>query len=94
LTGRAARVAAARWFRWEKKKMNASTQKLSLWERGNRLIGRRLQTYVRRLVLYRTQQALSQLSDHMLRDIGLTREDIAIGHFERRVRRERSKQGW
>jgi len=68
--------------------MNASTQKISLWEHGNRIIGRRLQTYLQRLVLYRTQQALSQLSDHMLRDIGLTREDIAVGHFERRISRE------
>ena len=45
-------------------------------------------------VLYRTQQAVSQLSDHMLRDIGLTREDIAVGHFESRVRRETQERGW
>jgi uncharacterized protein YjiS (DUF1127 family) len=74
--------------------MHASTQSISLWERGSRAIGRRLKPFFDRLVLYRTQQALSQLSDHMLRDIGLTREDIAVGHFEARVRREESRCGW
>ena len=74
--------------------MNASTQRLSLWERSSRILGRRFNSYFQRLVLYRTQQALAQLSDHMLRDIGLTREDIAVGHFERRISREGGKRGW
>ena len=65
-----------------------------MWERGGRAIGRKFKPFLDRLVLYRTQQALSQLSDHMLRDIGLTREDIAVGHFERRVRRDESRCGW
>ena len=68
--------------------MNASTQRTSLWERSSNAIGRRLRAHFQRLVLYRTQQALSQLSDHMLRDIGLTREDMALGHFQRRLTRE------
>jgi uncharacterized protein YjiS (DUF1127 family) len=37
--------------------------------------------YAQRLVLWRTRQALLQLNDHMLRDIGLTREDITLGRF-------------
>jgi Domain of unknown function (DUF1127) len=73
--------------------MNASTQRISLWERGGRAIGRRFKPFLDRLVLYRTQQALSQLSDHMLRDIGLSREDIAVGHFEARLRRRQQERG-
>jgi uncharacterized protein YjiS (DUF1127 family) len=46
---------------------------------------------MRRLVLWRTQQALLQLNDHMLRDIGLTREDIALGRFEALVERRESE---
>jgi uncharacterized protein YjiS (DUF1127 family) len=74
--------------------MNASTQKISLLERGRSVIGRRIRICFERLVLHRTQQALSQLSDHMLRDIGLTREDIAVGYFQSRVRRESQERGW
>jgi uncharacterized protein YjiS (DUF1127 family) len=69
--------------------MNTSTQKISLWERGSSTIARRLKMYFNRRVLNGTQLALSQLSDHMLRDIGLSREAIALGHFEARVRRGR-----
>jgi uncharacterized protein YjiS (DUF1127 family) len=37
--------------------------------------------YAQRLVLWRTRRALLQLNDHLLKDIGLTREDIALGRF-------------
>ena len=74
--------------------MNTSTQKISLLERVSSVIGRRIRISFDRLVLHRTQHALSQLNDHMLRDIGLTREDIAVGSFQSRVRRESQERGW
>ena len=37
--------------------------------------------YTRRLILWRTRQALLALNDHMLRDIGLTRQDVELGRF-------------
>jgi uncharacterized protein YjiS (DUF1127 family) len=35
----------------------------------------------RRLILWRTRQALLALNDHMLHDIGLTRYDVEFGRF-------------
>jgi uncharacterized protein YjiS (DUF1127 family) len=37
--------------------------------------------YGHRLMLWRTRRALLALDDRMLRDIGLSREDIEIGQF-------------
>jgi uncharacterized protein YjiS (DUF1127 family) len=37
--------------------------------------------YARRLILWRTRQALLALNDHMLHDIGLTRYDVEFGRF-------------
>jgi hypothetical protein len=43
--------------------------------------GGALAGYFKRLMLWRTRRALLQLNDHMLRDIGLSREDIEFGRF-------------
>jgi uncharacterized protein YjiS (DUF1127 family) len=37
--------------------------------------------YARRLILWRTRRVLLALNDHMLRDIGLTRQDVELGNF-------------
>jgi uncharacterized protein YjiS (DUF1127 family) len=37
--------------------------------------------YARRLILWRTRQALLALNDHMLNDIGLTHYDVEFGRF-------------
>jgi uncharacterized protein YjiS (DUF1127 family) len=49
--------------------------------RSTGMFGRAVRRYVRSLVLWRTRHALLQLNDHMLRDIGLRREDIELGLF-------------
>ena len=48
---------------------------------GAGLFGRAVRRYVRSLVLWRTRHALLQLNDHMLKDIGLRREDVELGLF-------------
>jgi hypothetical protein len=44
---------------------------------------------MQRLLLWRTRRALLQLNDHMLKDIGLTREDIEFGCLAGMIERER-----
>lgn len=48
-------------------------------QRGAGFLGAAMHRYTQRLVLWRTRKALLQLNDHMLKDIGLTREDIEFG---------------
>jgi hypothetical protein len=57
-----------------------------LLARGGRLFGSGLQRLVHRIVLRRTRLALLNLNDHMLRDIGLTRQDVEFGCFGKRDR--------
>jgi uncharacterized protein YjiS (DUF1127 family) len=72
--------------------MDGSTRNNFLPRKSAGAIGRWITNYARRLTLWRTQQALLRLNDHMLRDIGLTREDIALGRFEALVeRRQRTR---
>jgi uncharacterized protein YjiS (DUF1127 family) len=49
--------------------------------RGAGVFGRAVRRYVKRLVLWRTRHALLELHDHMLKDIGLRREDVELGLF-------------
>lgn len=49
--------------------------------RAAAFLGATVARYARRLILWRTRQALLALNDHMLRDIGLTRQDVEFGHF-------------
>ncbi|MGH6873646.1 MAG: DUF1127 domain-containing protein [Aestuariivirgaceae bacterium] len=49
--------------------------------RAAAFLGAIVARYARRLILWRTRQALLALNDHMLRDIGLTRQDIELGRF-------------
>ena len=55
--------------------MAFSSWRMPLRQGGSRGLKLKLRAYVQRLVMWRTQQALLQLSDHMLRDIGVTRAD-------------------
>ncbi|HEY7764784.1 MAG TPA: DUF1127 domain-containing protein [Aestuariivirgaceae bacterium] len=71
--------------------MDGLTRSNFLPRKRGAALGRWIKAYMRRLVLWRTQQALLQLNDHMLRDIGLTREDIALGRFEALVERRESE---
>jgi uncharacterized protein YjiS (DUF1127 family) len=66
--------------------MSVFEQRTSPFLRGASFAGAALRRYGRRLVAWRTERALKQLSDHMLRDIGLTREDIESGLYERMER--------
>jgi Domain of unknown function (DUF1127) len=47
--------------------------------RGAGFVGAAIEGYMQRLILWRTRKVLLQLNDHMLKDIGLTREDIEFG---------------
>jgi uncharacterized protein YjiS (DUF1127 family) len=67
--------------------MDGLTRNKFVPRKSGSALARWIKSYMRRLVLWRTQQALLQLNDHMLRDIGLTREDIALGRFEAQVER-------
>jgi uncharacterized protein YjiS (DUF1127 family) len=49
--------------------------------RAAAFLGATVKHYARRLILWRTRQALLALNDHMLRDIGLTRQEVELGRF-------------
>jgi len=58
-------------------------------QRGAGFVGAALHRYMQRLVAWRTRKALLQLNDHMLKDIGLTREDIEFGCLAAMSERDR-----
>ena len=47
-------------------------------------LGAAVSRCARRLIMWRTRQALLALNDHTLRDIGLTRHDVELGRFPSR----------